>query len=157
MRFDAGELETLLGRSAARPAAAARPQLVAALRALDGFAGEIDALPEGTPAFAGPALRIDGKPVPRRRARASASTRRSCRCAPISLRAKLIETPWLGRINYMSMVASKAARVVDAARGKPVLEFGARRTPSGRGGRRQLCRLDLAGCAATSNVAALRR
>ena len=54
------------------------------------------------------------------------------------LRAKLIETPWLGRINHMSMVASKAARVVDAARGKPVLEFGARRTHPGGGRRRQL-------------------
>src|SRR5581483_1765849 len=44
------------------------------------------------------------------------------------MRAKLIETPWLCRINHMSMVASKAARVVGAAAGKPVLEFGTRRT-----------------------------
>ena len=73
------------------------------------------------------------------------------------LRAKLIETPWLGRINHMSMVASKAARVVDAARGKPVLEFGARRTHPAAAVDATLRRLAGRACAATSNVAALRR
>ena len=82
MRFDAGELETLLVDPLLGPALQARPELMAALRALDGFEGEIDALPEGTLAFAGPALRTRRQAVRRRRARASASTRRSCRCAP---------------------------------------------------------------------------
>ena len=62
MRFDADEIETLLGDPLLGPALTARPEVVAALRALDGFDGEIDALPEGTLAFAGPASRTDGKP-----------------------------------------------------------------------------------------------
>lgn len=69
------------------------------------------------------------------------------------LLSKLIETSWLSYINYESMVASKAARVVSAADGKPVLEFGQRRT-------HPLAAIDaayaayIAGCAGTSNVAA---
>src|SRR5690349_20261293 len=62
MRFDDGDLELLLDDPLLGPAMRARPKLMALLRALDGFVGEIDALPEGTPAFAGPALRTDGKP-----------------------------------------------------------------------------------------------
>src|SRR6185312_9929820 len=53
MRFDAGDVEMLLADPLLGPPLAARPELVAALRALDGFEGEIDALPEGTLAFAG--------------------------------------------------------------------------------------------------------
>ena len=127
MRLDESELRTLIDHPIIGPALAAHPVVLASLRALDGFAGEIDALPEGTLAFAGPGLRTDGKPL------LAAGT-------PIQLytpllqvrtdltRCKLIETPWLGRINYLSMVASKAARVVDVAQGKTVLELGARRT-----------------------------
>jgi nicotinate phosphoribosyltransferase len=72
------------------------------------------------------------------------------------LRAKLIETPWLGFINHMSMVASKAARIVIAAGGKSVMEFGQRRT-------HPAAALDaawaawIAGVSATSNVAAFAR
>jgi nicotinate phosphoribosyltransferase len=125
------------------------------LRALDGFAGEVDALPEGTPAFAGPALRTDGTPF-------SVGETRIGIYTPLMqvrtdlLRAKLIETPWLGRINHLSMVASKAARVVEAARGKPVLEFGARRTHPAAAVDASYAAW-IAGCAATSNVAALRK
>lgn len=41
--------------------------------------------------------------------------------------AQIVETFLLGVINHESKVASKAARVVMAARGRPVMEFGARR------------------------------
>jgi len=155
MRFDDGDLETLLGDPLLGPALSQRPALVAALRALDGFAGEIDALPEGTPAFAGPALRTDG------RAFAVGDTRIGIYTPLMQvrtdlLRAKLIETPWLGRINHTSMVASKAARVVEAARGKPVLEFGARRTHPAAAVDASYAAW-IAGCTASSNVAALRR
>ena len=68
------------------------------------------------------------------------------------LRAKLIETPWLGQINHMSMVASKAARVADAAGGKPVLEFGARRTHPREAVDASYAAY-LGGCAATSTPA----
>lgn len=41
--------------------------------------------------------------------------------------AQIVETFLLGVINHESKVASKAARVVLAAKGRPVMEFGARR------------------------------
>jgi nicotinate phosphoribosyltransferase len=155
MRFDDGDLELLLGDPLLGPALRTRPKLVALLRALDGFAGEIDALPEGTPAFAGPALCSDGKPFTVGDTRIGIYTP-LMQVRTDLLRAKLIETPWLGRINHLSMVASKAARVVEAARGKPVLEFGARRTHPAASVDTSYAAW-LAGCAATSNVAALRR
>jgi nicotinate phosphoribosyltransferase len=152
MRLDDAEVNTLLAHPILAPALKAHPEVVAALRSLDGFEGEIDALPEGTLAFAGPAMRSDGKPL-------------SVVGAPLHvytpllqvktdlLRAKLIETPWLGRINHMSMVASKAARVVDAAKGKPVLEFGARRTHPDAAVDAAYAAY-LAGCVGSSNLAA---
>jgi nicotinate phosphoribosyltransferase len=110
-------------------------------------------LPEGTLAFAGPGLRSDGKPflvegVPIGLYTPLVQVRTDLVCA------KLIETPWLSRLNHASMVASKAARIVDAAQGKPVVEFGQRRT-------HPAAALDasraawLAGCAGTSNIAAM--
>jgi nicotinate phosphoribosyltransferase len=155
MRFDDGDLEALLADPLLGPRLRERPAVVDALRRLEGFAGEIDALPEGTPAFAGPALRSDGRPF------VVAGTRIGIYTPLLQvrtdlLRAKLIETPWLGRSNHMSMVASKAARVVAAARGKPVLEFGARRTHPAAAVDASYA-AHLAGCAATSNLAALRR
>jgi len=152
MKLDGSELETLLRHPVIGPALAARPQVTAALKALDGFDGDIDALPEGTLAFAGPALRTDGKPLTAAGAPVSIYTP-LLQIRTDLLRAKLIETPWLGRINHMSMVASKAARVVDAAQGKPVLEFGARRTHPDAAVDVAYAAY-LAGCVGSSNVAA---
>lgn len=107
---------------------------------------------EGTLAFAAPGFREDGSPFlindkhinvyePYMQVETS------------FILSKLIETPWLSYVNYESMVASKAARVVSAAMGKPVLEFGQRRT-------HPKAAIDasyaayIAGCAGTSNVAA---
>jgi nicotinate phosphoribosyltransferase len=72
------------------------------------------------------------------------------------LRAKLIETPWLSRINHQSMVASKAERVVDAARGRPVIEFGARRTHPAAAVDAAYAAY-LAGCVGSSNLGAQHR
>jgi nicotinate phosphoribosyltransferase len=72
------------------------------------------------------------------------------------LEAKLIETPWLSSINHASMVASKAARIVLAAAGKPVLEFGQRRTHPDEAVDASYAAW-IAGCAATSNVRASQR
>ena len=41
--------------------------------------------------------------------------------------AQLIETRLLNQLNFATLVATKAARVVEASRGRPVLEFGMRR------------------------------
>jgi nicotinate phosphoribosyltransferase len=152
MRIDPAEVEALLAHPLFGPVLRDRPEVVAALRATSGFEGDIDGLREGTLAFAGPARRTDGSPLTAAGTRVNIYTP-LLQVRTDMVRAKLIETPWLGRINHMSMVASKAARIVDAAAGKPVLEFGARRT-------HPEAALDasyaayLAGCAASSNVAA---
>jgi nicotinate phosphoribosyltransferase len=155
MRFDATELRALDAHPMLGPALAARPHVRRALESLEGFEGEIDAMEEGTLAFAGPAWDTSGAPVSVGGARLTLYTP-LMQVKTDMLRAKLIETPWLGYINHLSMVASKAARVVSAAKGKTVLEFGQRRThPSAA--------LDasyaafIAGCSGTSNLAAYAR
>lgn len=73
--------------------------------------------------------------------------------API-IEAQILETALLSIINFETMVASKAIRVVKAAKGRAVIEFGARRA-HGPGaavaGARAAC---LAGCIGTSNLEA---
>lgn len=67
---------------------------------------DIWAIPEGTPIFPGePLVKVRG---------------------PI-IQAQLIETMLLTTINHQSLIATKAARIVRAAQGRPVFEFGARR------------------------------
>ncbi len=70
------------------------------------FTGDIWAVPEGTPVF-------PNEPLVTVRAPASQS--------------QLIETYALLCINHQSLIATKAARVVRAANGRKVLEFGSRR------------------------------
>ncbi len=70
------------------------------------FTGDIWAVPEGTPVF-------PGEPLVTVRAPAS--------------QAQLIETFALLCINHQSLIATKANRVVRAAQGRTVLEFGSRR------------------------------
>lgn len=156
MALDAGELDALASHAAIGPALAARPQVVDALRSLRGFVGAIDAMPEGSVAFAGPASRTDGTPVLLGGETPLSIYTPLLQVRTDLLRAKLIETPWLGFINHMSMVASKAARVVLAANGKSVMEFGQRRS-------HPAAALDaawaawVAGVHATSNIAAFAR
>src|SRR5207253_897593 len=110
---------------------------------------------EGTPAFAGPGLRTDGTPFVVDGVQVQLYTP-LVQARTDLLRAKLIETPWLGRLNHLSMIASKTARVVSAAGGRPVSEFGQRRT-------HPAAALDvayaawIAGCSSTSNVGAYLR
>ena len=70
------------------------------------FTGDIWAVPEGTPVF-------PGEPLVTVRAPAS--------------QAQLIETYALLAVNHQSLIATKANRVVRAAQGRTVLEFGSRR------------------------------
>ena len=71
------------------------------------FSGDIYAIPEGTPVF-------PNEPLVTVRAK--------------SIDAQLIETMLLLTINHQSLIATKANRVVRAAKGKPIMEFGARRS-----------------------------
>lgn len=158
LRFSPEELATMDQHPLLGPALLTEPgrRVRRALASLDGFVGDIDALPEGTLAFAGPARRLDGSEVQIEGVPLQAYTpllqvRTGLVCA------KLIETPWLSRLNYFSMVASKAARIVAASRAdgieRSVLEFGQRRT-------HPQAALDasyaayIAGCHSTSNLAA---
>ncbi len=105
------------------------------LSALDGmrFACDVDAVPEGTVVFPQePLVRVRG---------------------PI-LQAQIVETPLLNMINFQTLIATKAARICQAARGEPVLEFGLRRAQGIDGGVTVARAAFIGGCAGTSNVLA---
>ncbi len=73
--------------------------------------------------------------------------------APIA-EAQIVETYLLSVINFETLVASKAARVVRAAQGRTVLEFGTRRAQGPEAGLRAARAAYLGGCDATSNTEA---
>ena len=100
------------------------------------FTGEVWAVPEGTVVFPGePLVQV---------------------VAPIA-EAQLAETAVINQIHLQTVLASKAARVVCAAAGRPVIDFGARRA-HGVDAALKLARVSyLAGAAGTSNVLASRR
>ena len=70
------------------------------------FTGDIWAIPEGTPVF-------PGEPLVTIRAKAS--------------EAQVLETFALLTLNHQSLIATKASRIVRAAEGRQVMEFGSRR------------------------------
>ncbi|MGW3354373.1 nicotinate phosphoribosyltransferase [Streptomyces bungoensis] len=97
------------------------------------FEGEVRAVPEGHAVFAGEPLLEVTAPLPQ---------------------AQLAETYLLNQVCHQTVVASKAARCVLAAAGRPVVDFSLRRTHGPWAGL-QAARLGaLAGFAGTSNVAA---
>ena len=67
--------------------------------------------------------------------------------------AQLLETALLNQCNYPTLIATKAARIVDSARGGDVLEFGMRRGPGAAVDEAARAAL-IGGCSATSNVQA---
>jgi nicotinate phosphoribosyltransferase len=100
------------------------------------FAGDVWAMPEGTPVFAQePIVRVT---------------------APIA-QAQLIETAALAFVNFQTSIASKASRVVTAAAGRSVMEFGARRAHGLEAALYAARSAYLAGAAGTSFVEAGRR
>jgi nicotinate phosphoribosyltransferase len=70
------------------------------------------------------------------------------------LQGQLLETALLNIINFQTLIASKAARVCQAAEGDPVLEFGLRRAQGIDGALAASRAAHIGGCAATSNVLA---
>lgn len=150
-RFDEGRLDRLAAHPMLGPALRDRPALVSRLRDWR-FAGHIEAPPEGTPLWFGRAVDAAGVPIDADGVRPTAG----CPYLQVGtdlLGAKLIETPLLSIINHMTMVASKAACVVDAAAGRAVLEFGQRRTHPDAAVDAAYAAY-IAGCAGTSNVEA---
>ena len=66
--------------------------------------------------------------------------------------AQLIETPLLNQLNFATLIATKASRVVEASQGRPVLEFGMRRAP-GEGADSASRAAIIGGAHSTSNAA----
>ena len=97
------------------------------------FSCDIDAVEEGTIIFPHePLLRVKG---------------------PL-LQAQFIETFLLNSINFQTLIATKSARIIAAAKGDPVHEFGLRRAQGIDGGLSASRAAYIGGCAATSNVLA---
>jgi nicotinate phosphoribosyltransferase len=106
------------------------------------FTGEVEAMPEGTIAFANePLLRVT---APR-------------------IEAQLLETLLLNQLDFQTVIATKAARVVLAAgggepgAGGSVIDFSARRDHGTEAAIKAARCAAIAGCGATSNVAAAMR
>lgn len=97
------------------------------------FTGDIFAIPDGTPIF-------PNEPVLTVRARAS--------------EAQFIETAILNSFNHGSLITTKAKRVVNAAGGIPIMEFGARRGNSIEGATIASKYAIIGGCVSTSNTLA---
>lgn len=105
------------------------------LQYLEGFrfTGDVFAVPEGTPIFPDePILEVVG---------------------PLD-QAQLVEPFVMNQVHLQTVMASKAARVVSAARGRPVVDFALRRTHGIDAGLKSARAFHVAGVQATSNVAA---
>ncbi len=97
------------------------------------FTGDVWAMPEGTPVFPHePLIRVT---------------------APL-VEAQLVETTLLSTLSFQTSVASRAARIVDAADGRPVFEFGARRAHGTDAGVFAARGAYVGGCGGTSMVEA---
>lgn len=95
------------------------------------FTCDVYAVPEGTPIFPGePIITVRGPMI----------------------QAQLIETMILLSVNHQSLIATKASRIVRAAQGRAVSEFGARRAQGYIGAVHGARAAYIAGCVGTSNT-----
>lgn len=126
LRFDTAALDYLstLGRFSDR-----------FLRRLEQFrfTGAVYAVPEGTPVFANEPILEVVAPLPE---------------------AQFIETAVMNLVHHQTVIASKAARVVEAAGGRSVVDFGLRRMHGLHAGLGAARAAYIAGIDGTSNVAA---
>lgn len=97
------------------------------------FSGSVWAVPEGTILFPNePILRVE---------------------APL-IEAQIVETYLLSTINFQSLIATKASRIVMAAEGRDVVEFGSRRAHGPQAGILAARASYVGGCVGTSNTLA---
>ncbi len=129
LSFTAGEIDYLRGLPVF---ANASPEFFEALAALR-FTGDVFAVAEGTPMFA-------GEPVMTVR-------------API-MEAQIPETYLLAAITFPTLIATKAARIAKAAGGRPAVEFGTRRAHTAEAGVLGARAAYIGGCVGTSNTLA---
>jgi nicotinate phosphoribosyltransferase len=132
LRFEATEIDYL---KSLKQFARVPPEFFSYLKDLR-FEGDLFAVPEGTPVFAGEPILIVRAPM---------------------VQAQLVETYLLSTIAYQTTIASKAARCVLAAKGRAVVEFGSRRAHSPEAGPLAGRAAFLAGCTGTSNAEAGKR
>jgi len=97
------------------------------------FTGEVYAPREGTPMYANEPLLTVRAPL---------------------IEAQIVETFLLSTIGFQTLIATKAAIVVAAAQGRPVIEFGSRRAHSPQAGLYAARAAYIGGCAGTSNAEA---
>jgi len=97
------------------------------------FTGDVWAMPEGTPIFPGEPFFIVRAPT---------------------IQAQLLETFMLLCFNHQSLIATKSNRIVRAAKGRPVMEFGARRAHGSAASVLGARAAYIGGCAGTSCVLA---
>jgi nicotinate phosphoribosyltransferase len=127
LHFDADDIAYLRGLPQFGNAPREFFDMLAGLR----FTGDLFAVPEGTPLFANePFLTLR---------------------APL-IEAQIPETYLLATIGFQSMIATKSARVVRAATGRSVVEFGTRRAHSPEAGVLAGRAAYIGGCAGTSNT-----
>ena len=74
-----------------------------------------------------------------------------------AIEAQIVETMLLNCFGFQTLIASKAARIVSAAAGRPLVDFSLRRTQGFDAGMKVARSTYLAGFSATSNVAAGKR
>ena len=97
------------------------------------FTGDLFAVPEGTPLFAGEPLLTIRAPI---------------------IEAQIPETYVLSAISFQTLIATKAARTVEAAAGRSVIEFGTRRAHTPETGVLGARAAYIGGCEGTSNTLA---
>jgi len=112
--------------------ASAPPEFFEYLRGFR-FTGDLFAVPEGTPLFAGEPVLMVRAPV---------------------IEAQIPETYLLAAMAFPTLIASKAARCVAAAAGRSVVEFGTRRAHTPEAGSIGARAAYIGGCSATSNTLA---
>lgn len=93
------------------------------------FTGDIYAVPEGTPVFPGEPLMIVRAPA---------------------IEAQFVETYLLLALNHQSLIATKANRIVRAANGRAIAEFGSRRAQGAEGAVLGARAAYIGGCAGTA-------
>ncbi|MGN1118766.1 MAG: nicotinate phosphoribosyltransferase [Oscillospiraceae bacterium] len=126
LRFDDGDIEFLRGKGIFDE------EFLEYLRNFR-FEGDIFAIPEGTPVFPYEPLITVRAPA---------------------IQAQLIETMLLLLVNHQSLIATKASRIVRAAQGRAISEFGSRRAQGASGALLGARAAYIGGCAGTACVLA---
>jgi len=131
-RFSDSDLAFLAGLRGNDGEPLFEPGFISYLRDLR-FTGDVDAVPEGVAVFPHePLLRVRGPLIP----------------------CQVLESALLNIVNFQTLIATKAARVLLATRGEPILEFGLRRAHGVDGALAASRAAYVGGCVGTSNVLA---